>query len=110
MLGIALRRETIKKIRDRVDLEEEFDGNLSSTGPVRPMDAMQHVTLGSSDTATTLGDFLQYLRIPAEFPQPKAAQLLRSMNTCLFHNCDLFDVQSSSELKVSHTEIIYSQN
>lgn len=109
MLKIAFRRETIQKIRDRIDLDEgEADENLSSATPIRPLDPTQYVTLGSPDAATTLGDFLHNLRIPAGFPQPDAPQLLRSMNTCLYFNCDSFDVQSSGELKVSHSKTFYN--
>lgn len=104
MLKIALRRYTIQKIRDLVDLADE-GGPPQMTTPQREASTSNNVKLGSPGTVTTLGQFLQTLRVPKEFPQPDSQKLLRSMNACLYHNCHSYTEHGSTSLKVSGSAV-----
>jgi hypothetical protein len=107
MLKIALRRYTVQKIRDLVDISDEGEP-LQMTNPQRETSSSDNVKLGSPGTTTTLGQFLQTLHIPKEFPQPDTDKLRRSMNACLYHNCQSYTEHGSRYLKVSDSAVFDS--
>ncbi|KIM28634.1 hypothetical protein M408DRAFT_308049 [Serendipita vermifera MAFF 305830] len=100
-IKIALRRQTIQKIRDRVDGEAETDQVARST---QRIESSIHVVFGSPDPRTTVGQLLQNLQIPEHLPPLDHGRLLTSLKTCLYHNSDVF--KTGSMTFNSHTPII----
>ena len=85
MLKRAARRESILRIRDRVDAEAAWSLELDTElldltvgqGP------SFNVSLGSPESPTNVYRLLRDLTIPADFPQPDKAALFRSLQQLL---------------------------